>query len=55
VESVNNSKKFDSIKEDKGIIDEHGTHMMPLAKVINWDHLFHDVLPIHTHEDLYMV
>jgi len=35
VENVDNSKKFDSIKEDEGIIDKHGTHRMPLARIIN--------------------
>jgi hypothetical protein len=35
VENVDNSKKFNSIKEDEGIIDEHGTHTMPLARIIN--------------------
>jgi broad-specificity NMP kinase len=36
---IDNVGKIDSVKEDKGIIDKHGTHMMPLAWVINRGHL----------------
>jgi hypothetical protein len=36
---IDNVGKIDSVKEDKGIIDKHGTHMMPSAWVINRGHL----------------
>jgi hypothetical protein len=39
VEDIDNVGKFDSVKEDKGIINKHGTHMMPSTWVINGGHL----------------
>jgi len=44
-----------NIKEDEEIINEHKTHMMPLARVINQGHLFWEMLPIHAQEDPYII
>lgn len=55
MKDVDNVGEFNNIEEDEGIINEHGTHMMPLVGVMNQGHLFQEVLAIHTQEDLYMI
>jgi hypothetical protein len=55
VEDIDNVGKNDSVEEDKGTINKHGTHMMQLAWVINQGHLHQEVLPIHAYEDPYMI
>jgi hypothetical protein len=44
-----------NIKEDEEIVNDHKTHMMPLAGVINQGHLFQEMLPIHAQENPYMI
>jgi hypothetical protein len=55
VKDVDNVGEFNNVEEDEGIIDEHGTHMMQLAKVVNQGDLFQEGLPIHTQEDPYII
>jgi hypothetical protein len=35
MEDVDNAGECNNVDEDKRIIDEHGTHMMPLVGVMN--------------------
>lgn len=55
MEDVNNARESNNIEEDEGSGNEHEIHGMPLAWVINQCHLLEEKLPIHAHEDLYMI
>ncbi len=55
MEDVDNVRKSNNIEEDEGSRDKHEIHGMPLALVINQGHLLEEVLPIHAHEDPYMI
>jgi hypothetical protein len=55
VKEVNNSREFDNVEEDEGSISKPKTHTMPSARIINKGHLVQELLPIHAHEDPYMI
>jgi len=55
VKEVDNFREFDNVEDDEGSISKPKTHMMPSARVINKGHLVQELLPIHTHEDPYMI
>ncbi len=55
MEEVNNFGDSNSAEVDKESILELETHTMPNPRVINKDHLVQELLPIHAHEDPYMI
>jgi hypothetical protein len=55
VEEVDNFREYDSVEEDEGSISKPETHTMPPQGVINKGHLVQELLPIHAHEDPYMI
>ncbi len=55
VKEINKSRESDSVEEDEGSISKPETHAMPPLGFSYKGHLVQDLVPIHAHEDPYLI